>query len=471
MKANPVSSFLFYDLETSGLNKCFDQVLQFAAIRTDLNLQEIERHEILVKLNPDIIPSPSALLVHKLDLEKMQQGVCEYEALREIHRLFNTPGTITVGYNNLGFDDEFLRFSFYRNLLAPYTHQYANNCSRMDIYPMVMMYYLFKPQAINWPKIAGVVSLKLENLSASNNLTTGSSHHAMSDVEATLRLAQLLKKEPEMWEYLRSCFDKKTDLARLKKLTFFADQYQQALLIDGVLGTSNFYQSFGISLGLHQHYKNQSLWLPLDAFWLAAVKVNADIASTTFIHRKRFGEVPILLPTISRFTKYLNDERFKLVAANLAWLQNNPKLFLEIANYHREYKYPEIPDLEIDAALYQTGFVSDSERRFCDNFHADDVWQKLACLDNFSPVMRTQAIRIFGRNYPTLLATREDLHAEFMVYLQQVKSGARMVNYKNEIRLTPAVAVAEIERLKRQQNLSALQSQLLVDLARYIQSW
>ena len=41
------ATYLFYDLETTGLNPCFDQVLQFAAIRTDLSLNEIERHEIL----------------------------------------------------------------------------------------------------------------------------------------------------------------------------------------------------------------------------------------------------------------------------------------------------------------------------------------------------------------------------------------------------------------------------------------
>ena len=39
------ATYLFYDLETTGLNPCFDQVLQFAAIRTDLSLNEIERHE------------------------------------------------------------------------------------------------------------------------------------------------------------------------------------------------------------------------------------------------------------------------------------------------------------------------------------------------------------------------------------------------------------------------------------------
>ena len=60
------SNYLFYDIETTGLNKAFDQVLSFAAIRTDPGLNEIERHTITVKLRPDIIPSPGAILTNRI---------------------------------------------------------------------------------------------------------------------------------------------------------------------------------------------------------------------------------------------------------------------------------------------------------------------------------------------------------------------------------------------------------------------
>src|SRR3990167_351623 len=123
---NIKSSYLFYDIETTGLNKCFDQVLQFAAIRTDLSFNEIARAFISIRLNPDVTPSPAAIMTHRISMQDMQSGKPEVEGICEIHRLMNTPGTISLGYNNLNFDDEFLRFSFYRNLLPPYTHQYAN---------------------------------------------------------------------------------------------------------------------------------------------------------------------------------------------------------------------------------------------------------------------------------------------------------------------------------------------------------
>ena len=52
-------SLIFYDTETSGLSSAFDQILQFAAIRTDDDLNEIGRFEIRSRLLPYIIPSPA----------------------------------------------------------------------------------------------------------------------------------------------------------------------------------------------------------------------------------------------------------------------------------------------------------------------------------------------------------------------------------------------------------------------------
>src|SRR3990167_11322654 len=196
------ATYLFYDIETTGLNKCFDQVIQFAAIRTDLTLKEIERHEIRIKLNRDVIPAPEAMMIHRMCIADMQEGLSEVEGIRQIHRLLNTPETISVGYNTLGFDDEFLRFSFYRNLLPPYTHQFNNQCGRMDMYPILTLYYLFKNEILKWPVDNDKISLKLENINLENQLFQGQAHHAMTDVEATFALAKKLKQDEKMWGYV-----------------------------------------------------------------------------------------------------------------------------------------------------------------------------------------------------------------------------------------------------------------------------
>src|SRR5476649_864478 len=94
-----LQTYLFYDIETTGLNKAFDQVLHFAAIRTDLNLKELNRYELRVKLNPDLVPSPQALLTHQISIEDTQGGETEYNAIRKIHQYLNEPGTISLSYN------------------------------------------------------------------------------------------------------------------------------------------------------------------------------------------------------------------------------------------------------------------------------------------------------------------------------------------------------------------------------------
>ena len=118
-----MKTYLFYDIETTGLNPAFDQILTFASIRTDKEFNEIERHSIVIQLRPDIVPSPHAFIVHRLSYDELKAGMSEYEAVKKIHKILNRPGTISLGYNTLRFDDEFLRFAFYRNLLDPYTHQ------------------------------------------------------------------------------------------------------------------------------------------------------------------------------------------------------------------------------------------------------------------------------------------------------------------------------------------------------------
>src|SRR3990167_4147875 len=231
-----MQTYLFYDIESTGLNKAFDQVLHFAAIRTDLNLKELQRYELKIKLNPDVIPSPYALLTHKMGIKEISQGMPEFAAIKQIHQWLNEPGTISLGYNTLGFDDEFLRFSFYRNLLKPYTHQYNNQCSRMDLYPMALMFFLFKKNVLTWPEKDNIPSLKLENINTANQLVAGRAHHAMIDVEITLELARRFFQERDMWDYVCGYFKKEMDKQRTESL-----QQDIVILVSNKLGSKIFF--------------------------------------------------------------------------------------------------------------------------------------------------------------------------------------------------------------------------------------
>lgn len=464
-------TYLFYDVETSGLNKCFDQVLQFAAIRTDMALNELERHEVFVKLNPDTIPSPFATITHHIGIELCQRdGMLEVEVIEKIHHMLNTPGTISLGYNTLTFDDELLRFAFYRNLLPPYTHQYANQCGRMDLYPMTTFFSLFKPDALpNWPEKDGRISLKLENLNAANQLATGAAHNALVDVEATIALARQLRQSTKMWDYLVGYFNKQTDQTRCANLAWCESLQQQiGLMIWGKIGARHHYQAPVLSLGSHKHYKNQTLWLRLDLPELQKTRPD-NIDDCTWVLRKKLAEPGFLLPYNERYYQKTKPERRELVQKNLAWLMERPQLLAEIIEYHQHFKYPVYPSTDVDAALYQSNFWSSQETKQCSQFHQADPVQKSQLADQFgNSDLQQMATRLIGRNYPAGLSIEQK--QRFQQYLQRVyctDQAQALTDFTDQKRYTLSQFEQDFQEAS-QSDLSDTQRQLLQELRQHV---
>ncbi len=465
-------TYLFYDLETTGLNKCFDQVVQFAAIRTNMALDELERYDIIVKLNNDVIPSPYATITHRIGIEQCNQGISELEAITQIHQLINTPNTISIGYNTLGFDDEFLRFSFYRNLLAPYTHQYASGCSRMDLYPIAVMYYLFNPDAITWPIIDGRPSMKLEHINTANHFVDGQAHNAMVDVEATLAFARSLRMHPDKWEYLKGNFHKNTDLERSGKLppafSIANTAFREALLINGKVGSQALYQAPVLGLGQHAHYKNQSLWLRLDNELLSQCTLN-NIEKNTFVYRKKPGESLLLLPPQERFLKHLTPERLELANKNKQWLQDNPDILNAICDYHQQFTYPKVPNLDIDAALYELSFPTSREEFLFQRFHLAQPEEKATVASQFpNPIRKEQALRIVGRHFPEHLnSADEKMYQEYREHIYKPDEST-ITDYRNQTHLTPKQALKDIEEIRANKTIDEEQKVLLDELEAFL---
>lgn len=468
-------TYLFYDIETTGLSKAFDQVLQFAAIRTDHRLKAIDRHDIKVKLRPDIIPSPLAILTNRIPLSDLAKGVCEYEATRQIHRYLNEPDTISLGYNTLGFDDEFLRFSFHRNLVPPYTHQYRNGCRRMDLYPIAIIFWLYKRQILAWPKINGKPSLKLEHLGSANRMVTGQSHEALVDVETTVELARRFFEEKQMWQYLEGYFDKETDAHRMNELPIAFQSgvggHRKCLMISGEYGPRQNYQIPVISIGESIPYSNQTLWLRMDQPQLRETTPQS-LADTTWVIRKRLGEPGILLPPHDRYWIRIGDERMGQFEENLAWLQDNPEIFEQIVSYYRAYRYPFIPNLDADASLYQIGFYSRADEKVCRTFQEASLEKKADLIDQFSsPDARILARRILYRNYPERFLT--EFESDFNQHMKRInptRPKDALVDYRDHRRTTPQDALVEINRLKQSDEFERKQLRLLEDLEVYIRT-
>jgi exodeoxyribonuclease-1 len=206
-------TYFFYDLETSGLNPREDRIMQFAGIRTDENFKPIgEPYNLLVKLNDDTLPSPEAALVTGITPQSTQaDGYTEAEFCRILQDEIFTEGTIVVGFNNIRFDDEFIRYTLWRNFYDPYEWSWKDNRSRWDMLDVVRMTRALRPDGITWPvDEKGNPTNRLELLTKANGIDHLKAHDALSDVEALIAVASLIKsKQPQLFTYLLSMRDKK----------------------------------------------------------------------------------------------------------------------------------------------------------------------------------------------------------------------------------------------------------------------
>lgn len=205
-------TFFFYDLETSGLNSREDRVMQFAGQRTTLELEPIgEPYNILVKLNDDTLPAPDALIVTGITPQETQaDGITEAEFAKLLSEEIFTEDTVTVGFNSIRFDDEFIRALFWRTFTDPYEWSWRDGRSRWDMLDVVRMTRALRPEGIEWPVVDGKEVNKLELITKQNGIDHFKAHDALSDVEALIAVTKLIKeKQPQLYTHLFNFKDKK----------------------------------------------------------------------------------------------------------------------------------------------------------------------------------------------------------------------------------------------------------------------
>ena len=205
-----MKTFLWYDIETFGLNPKYDRLAQFAAIRTDMDMNVIEEPVLLyARLSPDYLPSPESCLITGITpQEANSKGMPEAELIARVRDLFMVPDTIVVGYNSVSFDDEVIRNMLYRNLYDPYEREYGAGRSRWDIINLVRATRDLRPQGMDFsitnPE-TGAPSFRLTDLTAENHIDQVGAHDALVDVWATIAIAKLIKeKQPNLFSWALS---------------------------------------------------------------------------------------------------------------------------------------------------------------------------------------------------------------------------------------------------------------------------
>jgi len=198
-------NYVFYDFETSGNNKDFDQILQIGAVLVDESFQIKDKINISCRLRKNIIPAPEALLINKISIEQLQSNkISHYNLVEQLRQKFEewSPACF-VGFNSIGFDEDVLRQGLFQSFNFPYLTSAKGN-TRLDILKLARAVSAFAPNSIAVPLGKdNKPSFKLENLTKVNQVTHDNAHDAMGDVVATLELAKKIRsKASDIWDSL-----------------------------------------------------------------------------------------------------------------------------------------------------------------------------------------------------------------------------------------------------------------------------
>ena len=478
MTGATTSTFLWFDFETTGVDPARDRPMQFAGIRTDLEFNQIgEPIMIYCQLADDVLPHPDACLLTGISPQDAnREGYPETEFMGIIEKEFATPGTCVLGYNSIRFDDEVVRYGFYRNFIDPYAREWQNACSRWDIIDLVRMCYAIRPEGINWPKNAeGQVSMKLEDLTKANDIAHEQAHDALSDVYGTIEMAKLIKeKQPKLYDYYFKMREK-------GELQQFIDPYRMKpfLHVSGMFGAQKKYAAFVAPIAPHPSNKNGVILFDLmeDAQPLIDLSVD-EIRHRVFSPKEALGDLPRLplktlhynrSPAVAPAT-FLKDSgvvtRLELdgevCRQNLAILKSYPELANKISQVFMQER--EAIDKDPDVMLYSGGFFSRDDKARMAQIRATPVQElgnlSLSFDDRRLPEM---LMRYIARNYPDQLSDnqRHEWEEYRHAKLLDVEAGASicMDDY-----------FKRLNELAVDETLSKSKQIMLQDLADYAQS-
>ena len=219
-------ALVFYDTETTGTNTGFDQILQFAAIQTDAELNETDKFDIRCRILPYISPSPGAMRVTGVTVSQIVDSSLPtyYQMVTRIReKLLEWQPATFLGYNSIWFDEHLLRQAFYKNLFPPYLTNTNGNC-RTDVMRAVQAASLHMPDIVTVPlESNGQPTFKLDQMAPANGYHHELAHDALDDVRATIHLARLLdERAPDIWSAFMRFSNKATVIEYLSEETVVA---------------------------------------------------------------------------------------------------------------------------------------------------------------------------------------------------------------------------------------------------------
>jgi exodeoxyribonuclease-1 len=411
-------SFLWYDLETFGLHPQWDRIAQFGALRTNAKFEEIEAPiDLYCRLSPDYVPQPEACLVSGISPQDVEEtGLSERDFAARIYAEMIRGSTCTVGFNNLRFDDEFIRALFYRTFYDPYRREYDEGRTRWDILDLMRMCRDLRPEGIVWPynEEEKRPVFQLEALTAANGIPHENAHNALADVRATIALAGLVhEKQPKLFSYYFG-LRKKDFVRKLLALQSIKPVVHTSVMFSSPWGCT----SLVLPLSVDPHHSNRVItcdlredpsgWVDLPA---------ADIRRRVFTSREELGEesrIPLKGVHINRSPAVaplstLNEERAEALHIDISAclrhaeiLRSRPELIQKIRAVYAEP--PRKIPVDVDLRIYSGDFFPDEDRVEFETLRASGPQELLSRPPRFYDSRGPEMLwRYIARNFPEAL--------------------------------------------------------------------
>ena len=468
-------TFYWHDYETFGVDPSRDRPVQFAGIRTDAELNVIgEPLMLFARPSRDVLPQPQACLLTGITPQQaLAQGVPEAEFMARIHEQLSQPGTCGVGYNSIRFDDEVTRYALYRNFYDAYAREYQNGNSRWDIIDMVRLTHALRPEGIEWPRGEdGAVSFRLELLTQANGIGHAAAHDALSDVEATIALARLIRdKQPRLFDYALKMRSKQAVLAELDMAAM-----KPVLHVSGMFGAAR--NNIGLVVPITRHPRNKNeiicydlavdpaplVELDVDALRQRLFTPSADLPAGT--ERLGIKSIHINKSPVIATPKLLDPATAQRLGIDGALCRANRQQLVAITGLadklQQVYKDREFSAVtDPDRMLYSGGFFGDADKRSMEKIRAATPEQLRDQSFVFEDARLSEMLfRYRARNFPDSLTPEETAQwEEFRFqYLTDPEAGAS---------ITMDDYHATIEALQADESLGEEKQQLLQQLLEY----
>jgi exodeoxyribonuclease-1 len=433
-------SFVFFDTETTGLKRGFDQILHFAAVRTDSSLNEVARFEVRSRLQPHVLPHPSALRTNGIPIERLTDTSLpsHYAMMGEIQRiLMSWSPAVFVGFNSIRFDEEMLRNALFQCLYPAYLTSNHRNC-RADALSLVMAADAVSPAQLVVPLgEEGRRTFRLPQLAAANGVIHARAHDAMSDALATVGLCRLVhQRSPELWQrFVR--FSNKAAVSN------FVDTEDGFVLTEFFGGQA--YHAPVVYIGVDPDQTNGRLCLSLnhDVDLLAGM---SDVELQVYLAQKpnpirrfRVNSAPTLTAFFDAPEHMLDGSSIDRIEEQARRLKADAHLRARLVAAHIAARepYPLSPHLE--ERIYN-GFPGPDDERRMSAFHQASWPDRLAIVEGLEDErLRWFALRLVYAEARGVLPTKIKAEIEHRLANQLAGDGSGCLTYE--------LALAETDKL------------------------